>query len=116
MIPHKYGKFNVTQVDEYKEKLHTKIHWLLLYKDPNVTIDNADGVDFQQYYYLLLKEISGLNSLLKYPVEVVELLTVLQTARKETYKDPFNFSLFRKFILDAHSIVDRIGGEQNDKS
>lgn len=107
MIPHKYGSFTETQIDEYKKKLHKKIHWLLLYKDPNIQRD--EEVNFQQYYFWLMKSISGANSLLRYPNEMVELLSVLQEARKESYKEDFDFGIFRKLILDAHSIVDRIG-------
>lgn len=114
MIPYKYGEFDIAQIDEYKKKLHKKIHWLLLYKDPTVDIDN--NVNFQQYFFFIMKEIAGLNSLLGYPEEIVELLIVLQTARKETYKEDFDFKLYRKFILDAHSLVNRIGGDTHDYS
>lgn len=120
MIQHKYGSFTESQIDEYKNKLHKKIHWLLLYKDPNVQQD--EEVNFQQYYFWLMKSISGFNSLLRYPNEIVELLSVLQEARHETYKEDFDFGIFRKLILDAHSIVDRIGesqiigGDQSDNT
>lgn len=29
-----YGHFDDLQIEEYKEKLHKEMFWLLLYKDP----------------------------------------------------------------------------------
>lgn len=114
MITHKYGEFTDFQLDDYKKKLHKKIHWLLLYKDPNV--ESIEDANFQQYYFWLMKHIAGANSLLNYPKEMIELLAVLQQARRESYKDDFDFGVFRKLILDAHALVDRIGGDQSDNT
>ena len=34
-----YGHFDDLQIEEYKEKLHKEMFWLLLYKDPKTKDD-----------------------------------------------------------------------------
>ena len=106
MIRHKYGEFTVEQMEEYKKKLHKQIHWLLLYKDP--AIEQKPQINFYEYFFWLMKKISGLNCLLCTPPELVELLATLEAAKGETKKDKFNFRIYRKLILDAHGLVDRV--------
>ena len=55
-------------------------------------------------------KINGLNELLSYPVEIVEIMSVLEAALLETRKEEFNFQTYRKLIFDAHSLIDKIGG------
>ncbi len=55
-----YGKFSDKQITEFKNKLHKKLFWLLLYKDPK-TAQNYKNVDFAKYFVNLMKEIDGLN-------------------------------------------------------
>ena len=86
-----YGHFDDLQIEEYKEKLHKEMFWLLLYKDPKT-----------------MKKIDGLNTLLFYPVEIVAIMSLLQAALNETRSDDFNYRSYRKLILDAHSLVDKI--------
>ena len=58
-----YGHFDDLQIEEYKEKLHKEMFWLLLYKDPK-TKDEFKNVDFEKYFINLMKKIDGLNTLL----------------------------------------------------
>ena len=51
-----YGKFSDKQITEFKNKLHKKLFWLLLYKDPK-TAQNYKNVDFAKYFVNLMKEI-----------------------------------------------------------
>ena len=44
-----YGHFDDLQIEEYKEKLHKEMFWLLLYKDPK-TKDEFKNVDFEKYF------------------------------------------------------------------
>ena len=44
-----YGHFDDTQFEEYKEKLHKEMFWLLLYKDPK-TKEEFKNVDFEKYF------------------------------------------------------------------
>jgi len=55
-----------------------------------------------------MKKIDGLNTLLFYPVEIVAIMSLLQAALNETRSDDFNYRSYRKLILDAHSLVDKI--------
>lgn len=102
-----YGHFDDLQIEEYKEKLHKEMFWLLLYKDPK-TKDEFKNVDFEKYFINLMKKIDGLSTLLFYPVEIVAIMSLLQAALNETRSDDFNYRSYRKLILDAHSLVDKI--------
>lgn len=102
-----YGHFDDLQIEEYKEKLHKEMFWLLLYKDPK-TKDEFKNVDFEKYFINLMKKIDGLNTLLFYSVEIVAIMSLLQAALNETRSDDFNYRSYRKLILDAHSLVDKI--------
>lgn len=102
-----YGHFDDLQIEEYKEKLHKEMFWLLLYKDPK-TKDEFKNVDFEKYFINLMKKIDGLNTLLSYPVEIIAIMSLLQAALNETRSDDFNYRSYRKLILDAHSLVDKI--------
>ena len=102
-----YGHFDDLQIEEYKEKLHKEMFWLLLYKDPK-TKDEFKNVDFEKYFINLMMKIDGLNTLLFYPVEIIAIMSLLQAALNETRSDDFNYRSYRKLILDAHSLVDKI--------
>lgn len=102
-----YGHFDDLQIEEYKEKLHREMFWLLLYKDPK-TKDEFKNVNFEKYFTNLMKKIDGLNALLSYPVEIVSIMSLLQAALDESRNEEFNYSSYRKLVLDAHSLVDKI--------
>lgn len=102
-----YGEITKEQFDDYKTKLHKKLFWLLLYKDPE-TCSDFDYVDFDKYITALMKEITGLSKILSSPCDLVELLALLQAAYNETYSDEFNYKSYRKFVLDAHNVLDRL--------
>ena len=108
-MKHLYGYFTDEQMDEYKTKLHKDVFWLLIYKDPNKIGDFPD-VDYEKYFEGLMLKINGLSELLSYPMEIVEMMSVLEAALLETRKEKFNFKTYRKLIFDAHSLVDKIGG------
>ena len=106
----KYGTFSNEQMENFKVKLHKELFWLLIYKDPN-TKDDYSNVDFEKYFTGLMKKINGLNSLLFYPSEIVSIMSLLEAALIETQFDDFNYKIYRKLILDAHNLVDKIGGK-----
>lgn len=115
MIKHKYGDFEENQVEEYKKRLHSKIHRLLLEKDRNVELyyeNNYDKNSFPKFFQAVMKEIDGLNALLFYPEELVEITSLLEAAFQETQKEHFKFQKYRSLMLNAHSLVDKIGGER----
>lgn len=102
-----YGEITTEQFNAYKEKLHKKIFWLLLYRDPNTRAE-FEYVDLDKYFVSLMKEITGLSNILSNPSEIVELLSLLKAAHNETLSDDFNYKTYRKFVLDAHTILDRV--------
>ena len=103
----KYGELTADQLDEYRERLHKKLFWLLLYKDPN-TKEDYSGTNFDRYFLTLMMELKGLDEVLVHPNGLVEILCILEAAFDETKKDPFEYSIYRKFVLDAHSLLDRM--------
>lgn len=106
-MQYKYGHFKDTQFEGHKKSLKKAIFWLLLYKDPK-TKDDYPNLDFDKYFDGLMRRIDGLNHLLSYPTEIITLLSTLQAAKLEADKDNFNFKIYRKLILDAGSLVDKI--------
>lgn len=106
----KYGDFSLEQIQEYKKKLHDKLFWLLLYKDPS-TCEEFQHIDFDRYFTNLMKELNGLGDLLLHPRGLVEMLTVLEAAYLESKETQFNYKTYRKFVLDAHTLLDRMDWE-----
>lgn len=102
-----YGTFTSEQMKQQKESLHKAIFWLLLYKDPK-TKDEYRFVDFEKYFKGVMLRLNGLNELLYNPPEIITLLSVLQAALIESRSNPFNYKTYRKLILDAHSLIDKI--------
>ena len=108
-MKHLYGYFSDGQMENYKIKLHKELFWLLIYQDPE-TKNNYLDVDFNKYFDGLMRKISGLNKLLSYPTEIVSIMSLLEAALIESQKEEFNYKTYRKLVLDAHSLVDKIGG------
>ena len=106
-MEHKYGTFTPEQLSWQKKSLHRAIFWLLLYKDPQISF-RYRHVDFNKYFTNLMLRINGLSQLLFNPPQVVTLLSVLEAAFVESQKENFNFQQYRKLILDAQSLVDKI--------
>ena len=57
-----YGHFNDKQFEQFKKQLHSKIHWLILYKDPKKE-NEYPNVDFNKYFTTLMQEIDNAHSL-----------------------------------------------------
>lgn len=109
-MKNKYGYFSNEQMEKYKVKLHKELFWLLVYKDPDKK-DEYVNVDFNKYFMGTMKRIMGLNRLLFYPPEIVSILCLLEAALIETEQVEFDYNSYRKFVLDAHTLVDKIGGK-----
>lgn len=110
-MEYSYGTFSKEQFDKYKVKLHKELFWLLLYKDPAMG-DKYKDVQFDVYYDGLLRKLNGLNRLLSYPPEFIEMMSLLEAAKIETEQPEFNYKIYRKLILDAHTLVDKLGGAE----
>lgn len=102
-----YGHFDDKQFETYKEQLHRELFWLLLYKDPK-TKDDFHNVNLESYVTNLQKKIDGLNEILDYPVEIISIMSLIQAALIESRKNDFNYKSYRKLVLDAHSLIDKI--------
>lgn len=108
-MQHIYGHFNDEQMENYKVKLHKELFWLLIYKDPK-TKNEYLNVDFNKYFDGLMRRMDGLNELLSYPTEIVAIMSLLEAALIESKKVDFDYKSYRKLVLDAHSLIDKIGG------
>lgn len=110
MIHTSYTDITDDQVAKQKKSLHSALFWLLLYKDPE-TSDKYKYVDVDKYIDSLMRRIGGMNELFGRPSEIVTLLSVLQAIKDENLKSEFDYHMYRKLVLDAHSLVDKIGGD-----
>lgn len=97
----KYGTFKDEQFQDFKKKLHSKIHFLLVYKEEENPI-------LLNYFDTVMRYISGLNEVLDNNSIVIDLLVTLQVAFDESKKINCNFKIFRKNIFEAHNIIDRL--------
>lgn len=106
-MKHLYGNFTANQIAETKKTLHKNIHWLLIYKDPE-NIGAFEHINVDECFQSIMMRISGLNELLGESPILVTILSILQAARNENLKQPFCYKRYRKLILDAHSLIDKI--------
>ncbi len=96
----KYCGVSLEQLEGYMTKLHKKVHWLLIYREENYSL-------LDEYFSSLLFKIGGLNAVLGEPWELLDLMSTLEAARLENRKEDGDFKIYRKAILDAHSIIDK---------
>ena len=99
-MKYKYGNFSEKQMKDYKKILHNKIHWLLLYKE-------SDYKKLDEYFDNLQYQIAGLVSLFN-TYKLINLANTIECARLESLKDNYNHKTYRKFVLDAHEIIDSL--------
>ena len=107
-MQHKYGDFSSTQIKEHKKLIRNKIMFILRNVDPNTKNEfKTQNVDVHSALTNLLYDVSGFNSIMNEPPEIVTVLNLLEEARialenKSDYTpDEFKVSAFRKLILDA---------------
>ena len=107
MVKQKYGTFKTNQIRETKETRRKQIFFLLLLADP-ATKGQYPDVDIKSAFDNLMYKINGFNSLLSYPPEIVEILSILESAKGELYATEFDFDKYRKLVLDAGAAVQKI--------
>lgn len=112
MYAHKYGEFADMQIAEIKEILRKRIFFLLLVAEDLETKEKFPEVNLEQANTTLLWRISGLNELLGEPTELVTVLSLLEEAKNSITED-FDFSKYRKLILDAGAEVMKIQSAKN---
>lgn len=108
-MKHKYGEFSQEQMQVTKEKLRKKIFYLLVACENEMQKKELDKtVSVDEAFTDVLNEINGLNDLLGCPPEIVDVMSLLNSARIE-YKNPdFSFAMYRKLVLDAGNQVQAI--------
>ena len=102
-----YGEIDDRQLALYKKKMHGDVFWLLLYKDPSLG-DKFAHVDFDRAFACIQKRMIGLSRLLPFSAETVDILVNLEAAKATAEIEPFDFSLYRKLLFEAHNAIDRI--------
>lgn len=100
-MKYKYGNYPSYQVDSYKRRIHSLIHWLLIYKEENDKI-------LDRYFETVQYKLDGFNELMLHPVCMLEIMTLVESARLEFNKTNCNHENYRKIILDIHSLIDRL--------
>lgn len=112
-MEHKYGSFTPSQMANYKQDLHRKVHWMLIYKDSKCNQDYL-SVDVNQYIISVLIQLNGLNSILNYPSSFVTLMSLIEGARLELFKEKFDYKLYRKILLQVHALIDKLPESDGD--
>ncbi len=100
-MKNKYGEFQDEQFARYRKKLHGLIHWLLIYAEEN------NGM-LDHYFDKVQLKLNGLNELLLYPPQLVEIMSLVEAARIEWNKESYRHEVYRKLVLDAHELIDSI--------
>lgn len=100
-MDYKYGVYPSTQFSEYKKRLHNLVHWLLIYAE-------EDDPNLNNYFAKVQYKLDGLNELINYPSQLVEIMNLIESAKIEYNKENYNHAIYRKTILDVHELIDRI--------
>lgn len=114
-MKHKYGMFTDEQIQLNSKNMHSEVHKLLLYKDGNLKqeIFKSDE-EFRSYFKNLLLRFGGLNELFNCPVQMVALLSTLQSAYDMAFGGKFNYCEYRRLILDAHGYITKMFEKMED--
>ena len=100
-MEYKYGIYPNEQFDDYKKRIHSWVHWLLIYaerQDPNLNT----------YFENLQYKFDGLNELINYPTQLMEVMNLIESAKIEYNKENYSHKKYRKIILDIHELIDNI--------
>lgn len=100
----KYGQFSSGQIKEVKKSLRSSIFFILLCIDP-ATAEEHKEINVDKLFDHLLYKIDGLNELLMYQKELVNVMSLLQEAKIQYNRENYDFGICRKLILDAGSEV-----------
>ena len=103
----KYGSFPEAQIQAYKKYLHSKIHWMLIYRDPAFGTQ-YEYVNVPKYIQSIQSQLDGLNELLSDVPEIIVLMSLIEEAKKECESLSFDYSVYRRLLLDAHSVIDEL--------
>lgn len=111
MIAHKYGSYSDGQLSATKQYIRKQIFYLLLYVDPE-TKHEYPNVNVSKAFQGLQYKLGGLNSILFEPPSLVTVMSLLEAALLEYQKDEFDFSAYRKLVLDAGNEIKKLDDTQ----
>ena len=83
------------------------VHWLLLYKDP-AQGDRFANADFNTTIDSTMRKMVGLNALIGPSSAMADVLVCLEGAKITAEKEPFDWRIYKKLVLDAHNAIDKI--------
>lgn len=113
-MEYKYGTYSESQLSATKQYIRKQIFYLLLYVDPK-TSNEYTNVDVIKAFNGLQYKLGGLNSLLFEPPALVTVMSLLEAALMELQsQDEFDFSKYRKLVLDAGNEVVKIDDSSVD--
>ena len=103
----RYGVYSPDQIHLTKLSIRKSIFFLLLYVDPNES-ERYKDVDVVSAFNNLQYKLNGLNHILLEPPELVETMSLLESALLEYTSECFDWQLYRKLILDAGAMIMRV--------
>lgn len=106
-MKHKYGEYSENQMKQTKDSIRKQIFFLLLIVDPKTKQDYTN-IDVNEAFDGFLSKLGGFNILLGEPVELVEVMSLLQAAWAEYNNPQFTYNKYRRLILSAGSEVLKI--------
>ena len=107
MITTKYGTLSSNQLLATKQYIRKQIYYLLLYVDPKTSYEYPN-VDVTKAFIGLQYKLCGLSSLLFDSPYIVTVMSLLEAALLEYQKEDFNYSVYRKLILDAGNEINKL--------
>ena len=101
-----YGSFTKKQIKQATRTMHNDIHKLLLYKDKHIedTIFEDDEA-FLIFFENVMYKLGGTKTLFNNTGMMVTLMATLQAALDEAQSDHFDYTTFRRAILDSHGYI-----------
>ena len=113
---YQYGEFPDEQVNDYKTYLRKYIYFLLLCVDFN-TAHFYKNIDVNKSFDTLLYKLDGLNELLFYPEEIIDVMSMLKEAQV-TYNLPVfgkkEYKKYRRLVLDSGAKILELNDLGND--
>ena len=107
---YKYGNFKRSQIALTKKKIKKEIFFLLLCADPK-TKQIYSHINLSDAFNGLLYKLDGLNNVMGFPQELVDIVSLLEEALIKWNEPVFDFSVYRRLILNAGALTDKIKEE-----
>ena len=100
-MKYKYGDYPAEQIHDYKKRIHSLVHWLLIYQEENSEV-------LSNYFTIVQYKLNGFNELMQYPTQMIEIMNLVESAKLEYEKGLCNHDIFRRYILDIHALIDKL--------